>query len=451
MDSKASAKSKRAHSLRGNNKKSPHSNPNPGNLPQSAPNSNKNQSRENNRRSHAAPALPSNWDRYHEDGIDSNTEDPSVDVDHTGRADIVAPKSKGADFAELISQAQTDARARTNPNPESFVSFDDVLPDLNQGVSAMLSVRGKCLLSWCGDDNFIVDDNATSSYEASFLSMDLHALAAQLEKIDVSERLFIEVDLLPAELHVDVSKESSSQGYGVATLGANAGCSDDEKTLNYRDEVMPSTDASIASSQAVGGHDTIQRANKSASFLTTSEEGAKPDPLNQRGFVESTPQFNLYSAADSKEKTSRFQAAAAEAELDMLLNSFGETTPLDSISIDEKKPNKAEAAVVELDMFLNSFSETMPLDSVSIDKKKPGNDFPAVECEEPDASRHVSMAVSLDDAIDDLLGETSITGNQKNGPLLGQERGAPVNLPSHSSSNSVSKALDDFDSWLDTL
>lgn len=45
--------------------------------------------------------------------------------------------------------------------------------------------------------------------QASFLSLNLHALAEQLAKIDLSQRLFIEADLLPPELvcfnsHCDV-------------------------------------------------------------------------------------------------------------------------------------------------------------------------------------------------------------------------------------------------------
>lgn len=38
------------------------------------------------------------------------------------------------------------------------------------------------------------------SMQAAFLSLNLHALAEQLEKIDLAQRLFIEADLLPPEL-----------------------------------------------------------------------------------------------------------------------------------------------------------------------------------------------------------------------------------------------------------
>ncbi|KAL5998831.1 hypothetical protein ACLOJK_009779 [Asimina triloba] len=130
MDAKASAKSKRAHSLHGNLKWSAHANPRAKNPSQSASTSNKNQSRERNDRSRAAPNLPSNWDRYHEDEVESNPENPSADNDGTGRAPayLAAPKSKGADFKELIAQAQTDWRAYSKSSSDVFASLDDVLP-----------------------------------------------------------------------------------------------------------------------------------------------------------------------------------------------------------------------------------------------------------------------------------------------------------------------------------
>ena len=37
--------------------------------------------------------------------------------------------------------------------------------DFNQGVGSLLSVRGQGILSWIGDNNFIVEDRATTSHE----------------------------------------------------------------------------------------------------------------------------------------------------------------------------------------------------------------------------------------------------------------------------------------------
>lgn len=36
--------------------------------------------------------------------------------------------------------------------------------------------------------------------QASFISLNLHAIAEKLAKVDLSKRLFIEPDLLPSEL-----------------------------------------------------------------------------------------------------------------------------------------------------------------------------------------------------------------------------------------------------------
>ncbi|KAL7000482.1 hypothetical protein U1Q18_001634 [Sarracenia purpurea var. burkii] len=200
MDTKALAKSKRAHSQHHSKKHHP-------NLRAKAPlvgpvgtsSANKpsgKQVREKPHESHGSSALPSNWDRYAEEH-DSGSEDPSNN-NMTQATDSVVPKSKGADYGHLISEAKS--QSQTNISTESFPSFDDVLADFNQGVGSLLSVRGQSILSWTGDDNFVVEDRATGSQEASFLSLNLHLLAEQLEKVDLSQRLFIEPDILPPEL-----------------------------------------------------------------------------------------------------------------------------------------------------------------------------------------------------------------------------------------------------------
>lgn len=109
-------------------------------------------------------------------------------------------KSKGADYSYLLSQFQEQTR------------FDAHLPEDTSGISSMLYVRGRNLLSWGDDDHFIVNnDNTTSNYEASFLSVDLHGLASQLAKLDLSKRLFIEDDKLPTELRSSGSQATTHQ------------------------------------------------------------------------------------------------------------------------------------------------------------------------------------------------------------------------------------------------
>ncbi|XP_073266596.1 uncharacterized protein [Populus alba] len=62
-----------------------------------------------------------------------------------------------------------------------------------------------------------------TSWLASFLSLNLHALAEQLAKVDASGRLFIEADLLATELR---SNTSSSQEFDqLQTTGSEASSS----------------------------------------------------------------------------------------------------------------------------------------------------------------------------------------------------------------------------------
>ncbi|KAL5998830.1 hypothetical protein ACLOJK_009778 [Asimina triloba] len=298
-------------------------------------------------------------------------------------------------------------------------------------MSNMLSVRGKSLLSCCADDNFDMDGNATSGYEASFLSMDLHALATQLEKIDVSKRLFIEPDLLSPDLCADVSKEGSNQGGSLATLASHGKHVDNEKKLNNLNEVMPPTATSIGSSQA-GGLETRDETSESSSFSSVAEQVVKAEPFKQGGFEGSMLASNLDAATDLKGKDYRFEATAAEAELDILLNSFDETEFFDSGSSVMKPYNGFPA--VEGDFPLST-KESTPIMATQPVVQLPGS----------------SAALTLDDAIDDLLGETSISFDQKNEPLSQSRTAMPVSLPSQSSSYSGSQALDDFDSWMDSL
>ncbi|XP_077212447.1 phosphorelay protein [Tasmannia lanceolata] len=450
MDPKMSAKSKRSHHSHHAIKPSVAAPPaTGGNVKKpSKPNSDKTRS--------LSQPLPSNWDRY-EDKFDSDAGDSSstVDKDRSRRSDdVVAPKSKGADFSYLISQAQTESYSRSNPNPnsESFASFDDVLPDFIQGVSSIISVRGKSLLSWCGNDNFIVDDNVTSNYEAPFLSMDLHALAAELAKVDVSQRLFIESDLFPTDLCPDASIENNSRGkvssetsnareaeHGLAPLEFHGAVA--EKNVASKNDLMPSTATTSDSSQACGNY-AMPRASDENSSLSLPRHDTKKDPANSSNLFDGTDRSEIQCLAktssspssDSKEeKTSRFETAAAEAELDMLLDSFGETKLLNSLSTDEKPGIGFQVAQH------NSHVQILKGSSVYIGAKSLKQVL--------DTSKQASMNATLDDAIDDLLGETSTVSNTEPAAYSEQER----SFPSNSTSCSGSKVLDDFDSWLDTL
>lgn len=133
MDAKASAKSKRAHSLQA---KRAHSHPNPKN-----PNKPQKQKNPDKTLIHQSRLLPSNRDRYDEDEEALPNEGFDKSVADSGPAQgIVAPKSKGADFSELIAQAREEARVRTNPDPDCFGSFDDVFSGNSTDFKCFLCV-----------------------------------------------------------------------------------------------------------------------------------------------------------------------------------------------------------------------------------------------------------------------------------------------------------------------
>ncbi|OVA11221.1 hypothetical protein BVC80_8687g11 [Macleaya cordata] len=446
MDAKSLAKSKRAHSQQHQPKRA-HPNPKskapvvstPTEGNQKKPSGK--QTKPNSRQFHgSSTGLPSNWDRY-EDEFETGSVDPSLSS--SGQAsDVVKPKSKGADFGYLISEAQSQSSSTL----DSFTSFYDALPDFDKAVSSMLSVRGKSVLSWIGDDNFIVDDNATAGYEASSLSMDLHALAAQLEKIDISRRLFIEADLLPSELCAGQSNDTISKEPEQAEKGASA----NEKTADHMTKVMPSTTTrSYGSSQRHPhkGVGVVIQETKAMSSTSNSNENSVPvkddseklDDTDLSVILDSMKQLEVNSISYSEEKTSKFEASAAEAELDMLLHSLGESNHLDSSNI-STKPSFPVANQVNSISFMEGFAAG----NASSEPSRQGS---------KSFSSTVTMTIDIEDTIDDLLSETSNLKNQNDAVLPQEKTTLLSDLPSLSASSSYSgsKVLDDFDSWLDTI
>lgn len=134
---------------------------------------------------------------------------------------------------------------------------------------------------------------------------------------------------------------------------------------------------------------------------------------------QSTEESNLNSVSDSQKKVSTFEAAAAEEDLDMLLDSFSET---------KKVANPSGI--------------------------RSNNTFPVFQ-QEASLSKHVPDSSKTPPVIadlDDLLEETSNVMNQN---CLSQslEGKSSLGIVQSSSSNTGTKSpvLDDFDSWLDTI
>ncbi|XP_009355767.2 protein ECERIFERUM 16 [Pyrus x bretschneideri] len=259
MDAKALAKSKRAHSEHHSKKyhpkpkaKSSAVGGGKGNEAGTARNPLGKEVQEKTHPTKGASALPSNWDRYEEE-LDLGSEDPVPAADGSNRAsDVVVPKSKGADFCHLIDEARSQSQSivylDTFPGLEN-----DLLGEWNKGIETMLSVRGESVLSRIGDDNFVVEDkNAAAPHEVSFLSLNLHSLAEQLEKIDLPQRLFIEADLLPPELYAE---QTTCDEEVARRLPEESPCSDFSEEVQVPDhdiEIMVSdspTDPKLGNSE----------------------------------------------------------------------------------------------------------------------------------------------------------------------------------------------------------
>ncbi|KAJ6829462.1 uncharacterized protein M6B38_357695 [Iris pallida] len=363
MDPKATAKSKRSHTQHGRK-----------NHPPPAAQKNKKQPAPQTR---PHPPLPSNWNRYGDaTGGSAESEGAERNPDATavgeGEGDL-APRSKGADFGYLVEQARS--------NPQDFKysstssSFDDLSVDFVQGVSSILSVRGKNLLSWCEDDNFIVDDDPTSNYEVPILSMDLHALTSQLSKLKLSQRLFIEPELLPEELCTDEPINNPVDERIERPKATKTGCGANSPACltlplaetNPKDAIR----CTFKDGEIIQGAeaDQPQTYYLLAANLEPSKSSKPPEQYGRRE-VEQAAMPGI-------------EAAASEAELDMLLSTFSET------KISETTTNRTGRTPTS-----STLSSLVP-------------EAGQTNKDNPVSSRNMS-ATGLDDSIDALLAETSL-------------------------------------------
>ncbi|GMI83928.1 ECERIFERUM 16, r RST1 interacting protein [Hibiscus trionum] len=452
MDAKALAKSKRAHSQ--HHSKKPHSiqkSKPPSSTGVNEPANSKKQTfkqiREKTQQAQRISALPSNWNRYEEE-FDSGSEDPSQ------APDIIVPKSKGADFRHLIAEAQS--QSHSNPHSDALFSLDDILHgDFNQFVGSMLAVRGEGILSWTGNDNFVVDDSTTATPEASFLSLNLHALAEQLERVDLSERLFIEEDLLPPNLRSErskVSKDQESQQTQVASDRKGAAKITEEITPNDLPDKVNFA-AKIVEDVPFGPGSQPKDAilsNRGLGLIPEVQDDSISGQCGKFGESRALDSLNYTSVFNKKVPT--FEAAAAEAELDMLLNSFSETEILDTPSSSSNKPS----------------SESLPqyarkgMDSVKAPPIQSNFDGLLDDLLQETSttvnrgigsSNTAAVSSTFDDLLDDLLQETSGMVNPNGLSEQKVVKAASDNNVESSSSQPAtkSKVLNDFDSWLDTI
>ncbi|XP_073108813.1 uncharacterized protein [Elaeis guineensis] len=445
------------------------------------------------RRAHARSRdLPSNWDRYDDDGDGDDSGDGAESSAGAKRADgEIRPKSKGADFRFLVEQARSQPQDHRDPGTsQSAFSLDELPSDYIQGISSMLSVRGESLLSWCADDNFIVDDDSTSSCEVNLLSMDLHALAAQLSKLKLSQRLFIEEDLLPEELIFEQSETPTmSEHKDSLSQGRFHGNSELEKSVDGQIDHWNSCNVHGITREAVVEKCQTQSPTGQATKFDLSNDSIPAGLSGRREVQGSVSQLSKHTVADLKQnRTSRFEAAAAEEELDVLFSSFSETrlssSHSDGITNDASTSHNAtfnssvhmsppsvgqdlnssgnagtsladaiDDLLAETSLSLNDQNTVCPPNEGGLPptnlscrsllgSEAPGNSS---------SSKQVAGVATLDSAIDDLLAETSFCIEEQKQMTCPEEQGttSSIHIPSHSPSDS--KPVDDFDSWFDTL
>uniref|UniRef100_A0A0D9WJR5 Uncharacterized protein n=1 Tax=Leersia perrieri TaxID=77586 RepID=A0A0D9WJR5_9ORYZ len=428
MDPKAAAKAKRSHTVRG---RRAHQTP-------AAAAAHRQKRAESAASVPRSRDLPSNWDRY-ADAVEADAPSES-----TGE---VAPRSKGADFAFLLEQA----RAQPRDAAPGIAPQDSPFGDFMQASASMLEAKGEEILSWRGDDNFILEDDLAPDFEVPFLSMDLHALATHLSKLKLSERLFLENDLLPEDLAV-ASEVNQIQ-------------------IQCGTDVESDAKGSLVHQKGIGIHDYgnlhfDDQMKSDCQLKCFEDDRSTSSPKTDSHFV-----YSDTGEDKSNSEGAKFEVVSAEEELDMLLNTLG-GTHLSGSNLDESFGNKSALQDVNVnqpykevtpsilsksslvsapsdDALDNLLSETSP----SIQNEcfaEPGsttsNDGHNIDIR---YANQIDITTSIDDLVDDLFTDTSLCLNgQKQASAQGKDNISKVSIPLNSG---PSNASDDFDSWFDSL
>ncbi|CAN8247894.1 unnamed protein product [Cochlearia groenlandica] len=265
-------------------------------------------------------ALPSNWDRYN-DEIDSGLDIASGGLSTSRPEDVTVPKSKGADYMHLLSEAQAESQSKIEIVPDCLSSLDDLLHDeFSRVVGSMISARGEGIISWMEDDNFVVEeDGSASNHELGFLSLDLNALEKTLEKVDLHERIYIDADLLPLDLCTTQSILSRDKEPCHPHTTENA-----EAVTKSLDEPPVQQESSVLD------HESLDQTKEIPILKDQSEKSSATEldlDLLLDSFSEQHTQLNpIASGSSTSNQNPPVQRSSAfESELDSLLNSHSGT------------------------------------------------------------------------------------------------------------------------------
>ncbi|KAG1346797.1 hypothetical protein COCNU_06G006260 [Cocos nucifera] len=359
-------------------------------------------------------------------------------------------------------------------------------------------------LGWDGLQKLQIDCNmvhmsttALILLTVNLLSMDLHALAAQLSKLKLSQRLFIEEDLLPEELHMDELKANQifeqsetptvSEHKYSSSPGRLQGDSELEKSADGQIDHWNSWNIHGITREAVVEICQTQSSTGQATKFDPTNGSIPAEPSSRREVQGSMSPLSKHTVADLKQnRTSRFEAVAAAEELDMLLNSFSATrlssSHSDGITKDgSTSHNDSSVHMSPLSVgqdpnfsgnagtsFANGIDDLLAETSLSLNDQKytvcPPNEGAVpptnISCQSllgseapgnSNSSRQVAGVATFDSVIDDLLAETSFCIEEQKQMACPEKQGTTSSIHSPSHSPSGSKPVDDFDSWFDTL
>ncbi|XP_038895633.1 uncharacterized protein LOC120083819 isoform X2 [Benincasa hispida] len=266
-----------------------------------------------------------------------------------------------------------------------ITSMDDVLPrELSDGGSAMLAARGEGLLSWIEDDSFIVDETGTAIPELADEKTVCDQLSSQMQTSECQrEARNIEISSVTEKVNIENGvRDATSRYFGSI----------------HQDPTF----------------------NPSPTLSNQVHYNAHPielDISSQTKAPKYTEQSNTkFTTGNPNEKVLKLEATTAEAELDMLLSSFSDTIDLNTA---------AASSSSRIDEVFKA-SPHLPNKGSYSTKKAP-------------------VAAELDDALDELLQDTSYLISHKEKPVNSQIQ----SLSPHSGTNSIPN--DDFDSWLDSI
>ncbi|EMS51945.1 hypothetical protein TRIUR3_03632 [Triticum urartu] len=317
-------------------------------------------------------------------------------------------------------------------------------------------------MSWFEDDNFILEDDLAPDFEVPFLSMDLHALATKLSKIKLSQRLFMEEDLLPEDMAVASEDEDDEILIQLGTtLESDAKGSFVQH--NFRD-IKPGKDA-VSPDHASNIHsdDPMKTHLQSECFAEEATTSFKVIPRPMQSDTETYTGITGTVPNAGHREQSKLGMVAPEEELDMLLNSldgthlsssnldesFGSSSTLVGMKINESNEKVVSSSTTSKSLALSPVDDDLDalLSETSLSVQNDGSAASSLSSRPTfDSNSNVDFryakqidVTSIDDSVDDLLANTPfcLSDQKQATPVQGQQNISNANAPPPSGSSNL--------------